>query len=265
MTLLPDPQFPPLLHGHGVDRGLNSLDVAVSRVRADAASAGDVYWSRRRDRLHYALVLEPEVGATAALGMVVVAMVATGDAIGSLAPPEMSVTYRWPGTIMANGAEVGSIGAVLPAGADDTQPPGWLVLRLTVAIAATADAPEPGHRPDRTSLHDEGCHTVDRTTLAEAVSRHLLLEIDTWSREGLGRTIERWLERCPDRGRPVALPLGDRRFEGVLAGLDEHGGLVLDDGGTARTVTIAQAIAAEAVASAMTPLPPQHQRCLGHG
>ncbi len=245
MTPLPDPQFPPLFQGHGLDRDLDPDDVALSRVATGAAAAGDLFWSRRRDRLQYALVLEPEVGATEALGMVVVAMVAVGDAIGVLAPPEVAVTYRWPGTICANGAEIGSVRAAIPAGAGDTVPPDWLVLGLTLAIEAAPDGPEPGHRPERTSLQEEGCAGLDRTALVEAICRHLLTEIDAWSRDGLERSVRRWLERCPDHGQPVAFAIGDRMHRGIFTGLDANGSLVLEEGGgAARTVTMAEAMAA---------------------
>ena len=64
-------------------------------------------------------------------------------------------------------------------------------------------------------------------------------------RDGLERPVRRWLERCPDHGRPVAFSLGDRRHRGIFTGLDADGSLVLeDDAGAARTVTMAEAMAA---------------------
>ena len=186
------------------------------------------------------------MGATQALGMVIVAMVAVGDAIGTLAPPEVAITYRWPGTICANGAEIGSVVAALPAGAGDTAPPEWLVLGLVITIEPASDGPEPGHRPDRTSLHEEGCIELNRTDLVEALCRHLLTETDTWSRDGLERLVRRWLERCPDHGQPLAVSLGDRMLRGTFVNLDANGALVLEDdaGAAAATVTMADAMAA---------------------
>ncbi len=178
--------------------------------------------------------------------MMIVAMVAVGDAIGALAPPEVAITYRWPGTICANRAEIGSLKAALPAGGGDTTPPDWLLLSLTIAIEPAADGQEPGHRPDLTSLHEEGCAGLDRTSLLEAICRHLLTGIDAWSRDGLQRPVRQWLERCPDHGQAVAFSVGDRMHRGVFVNLDANGGLILRDdrGATERTVTMAEAMAA---------------------
>ena len=40
--------------------------------------------------------------------MLFAAMVAFGDAAGAVIPPEVAITYRWPGSILMNDGEVGS-------------------------------------------------------------------------------------------------------------------------------------------------------------
>jgi hypothetical protein len=73
-----------------------------------AAGAGEVFWSQAVDRLDLAVVLEPEVDEACALQVHFVLMVACGDAVGAIGPPELALQYRWPTAILANGAQVGT-------------------------------------------------------------------------------------------------------------------------------------------------------------
>jgi hypothetical protein len=86
VTMLEDPQFPPLLKGHAVAPGVAASACALDALRDGKAGAGDLFWSRSEDRLNMAVVLEPDVALGKAAQMQHVMMVAFGDAFGAILP-----------------------------------------------------------------------------------------------------------------------------------------------------------------------------------
>ena len=100
------PQLPPLLRAEAVDTG----DVQAKAVaRAAAGEVGLVCYAQSGPLLDFAITLAPEVDAAAASQMHHALMVAVGDAIGALAPPEVVVTYQFPGTLLFNRGIAGAI------------------------------------------------------------------------------------------------------------------------------------------------------------
>src|SRR5215467_3075405 len=98
-----EPQFPPLLEGHAVCADRTAFAEACRRARANELGAGALLWSRSLERAQLAIVLEPEVALERGLEMAPLLMVAAGDCLGSLCPPQVGVQYRWPRSILING------------------------------------------------------------------------------------------------------------------------------------------------------------------
>ncbi|MCB1492813.1 MAG: hypothetical protein KDJ77_13630 [Rhodobiaceae bacterium] len=224
---LPDPVFPPLLTGHGVNAPERPFDVARSEAAAGRMGAGDFVWARDTRRLDCAIVLEPEVGRARAGEMLITAMVALGDAAGALAPPEVGVFYRWPQTIDVNGAIAGKADLAVSPRTGPDGAPDWLVVGIQLAIGATGLDPDPGYDLDHTTLWEEGCADIDRTVLIESFSRHFLAWIDTWEVEGFGPAHEIWLGRNRQGGETVTIETPTGPVTGTFVGLDETGGLLL--------------------------------------
>jgi len=224
---LPEPTFPPLLAGHAVKRPVRPFARALEGARAGAFGAGDVVWSRDVNRLECAIVLEPEVTRERAEEMLYVAMVAFGDALGAIAPPEVAVTYRWPQTILVNGGVAGHMPIVLSeeTGADGA--PAWLVVGAELVLRDDSKGIEPGLDPDRTTLYEEGCGEVTRTGLLESFCRHFLSWVHSWELEGFAPVHAMWLGRAHDREKPVEIDCGGKTLTGTFVGLDERGNLLL--------------------------------------
>jgi biotin-(acetyl-CoA carboxylase) ligase len=230
---LPDPQFPPLLTGHPVKAPASPTAHAVAGARAGEFGAGDIVWSRNTARFECAMVLEPEVPRARALEMLFVAMAAFGDALGTLAPPEVAVTFSWPNVLRVNGGRVGEVDLVLPPGvAADAVPP-WMVVGIGVAMLGDLSDTEPGRDLDNTCLQEEGVGDVTRTELLESYSRHLLTWILDWTDDGFRQVHENWLGRAQDRQREIEVRLrggqlhGGTTASGIFTGLDETGNLLL--------------------------------------
>ena len=236
-----DPQFPPLLTSRPVDAGQRPFDIACRAAAAGIASAGDMYWSSRCDEAHCAVVFEPDLTAERAIEGVGVAMVAIGDAIGALAPPNVSIGYRWPATLLVNDAIAGGVDAAVSNDVDTDGAPVWMVIALNVALYAGDDAPEPGHDMERTNLWDEGCGNLDRTQVLEAYGRHLLSWVHTWQGDGFKPAHRMWLARGPKPGAPTTATLAGEVVAGAFSGLDQHGGLLIECDGTLRLIRLLDA------------------------
>lgn len=232
---LPEPIFPPLLAGMPVKAPDQPFARACAEADAGRAGAGDVFWARATNRLDVAIVLEPDVCLQQAMQMQFAAMVAFGDALGAVAPPEVGVYYRWPGDILVNGARVGAVRVALPQDAREGAVPRWLVVGIIVTIRHDVAVTDPGLDSENTTLEEEGCGEITRTELVDSFCRHFLLWVHIWEEEGFRQISEAWVER--------ARKLGDGAstcgVSGKLLGLDESGNLLVKpENGAAVSVPI---------------------------
>lgn len=239
------PNFPPLLTGHAVAPPADAFSHACRRAASGVAGAGDIFWGQSHADLDVAIVLEPEVGVAQAREMLFVAMVALGDCIGALGPPEVGIFYRWPGMILANGAEVGQARLAMADSDDGEAPPQWLVVGVTLAIRPARDAPDPGVDIERTTLWDEGCGDLGRNALLESYSRHLKTWIHRWETEGVRSVREAWLARAEGHGETVTIAYDGATKTGTFLGIDEAGGLILKAGETTLILDLSKALAAD--------------------
>ncbi len=224
---MPDPTFPPLLTGHDVKGTDSPFDVACRRAASGALGAGDVVWSRNTSRIDLAIVLEPEVPLERAVEMLPLALVAAGDCIGALTPPQVGVSFTWPSVIRINGAVAGEARAGVGGNDGPGSVPDWLVVGLKLRHLREPHDPEPGQVPDITWLGEEGGGELTRTDFIESYSRHFLTWINTWNEDGFRPVHGSWLFRAHERDETARVPCGDGTREGRFLGLDEHGNLLL--------------------------------------
>jgi biotin-(acetyl-CoA carboxylase) ligase len=234
------PTFPPLLTGHQLASEVPPADWAVARAREAKLGAGDLGWSEDRDNLRMALVLEPEVARPRCPEIIYAAMVAIGDSIGALSPPEVSITYRWPSIILANEGEVGFVDLVL---AEDEQEgvPAWMVLSAYLRLRPGKNSPEPGRDPGQTSLWDEGCSDIGRSALLESASRHIVTQIHGWSEDGFKPIHEQWWGRLSGSGA-LAPGVVENQAGETLLGLDESGNALLKTASGTKALTTTDAL-----------------------
>lgn len=219
------PEFPPLITGHSVAAS-DPFAVAAAEAAAGRAGGGDLYWADTDHQLNAAIVLQPEEDVVHVEAVHLATMVALGDCIGALSPPEVGIFYRWPDRICANGAVLGSA-RFIAAPREGDRAPAWLVSGVDVSIRAEHPVLEPGRTPDTTTLWDEGCGGIHLVPLIESFSRHLKTWVHTFEADGAGPVLEAWLARAEGRGEAVALSVGNVEREGTFLGLDENGDLIL--------------------------------------
>lgn len=237
---MPDPTFPPLLTGHDVKGARKPFHAACEGAAVGRLGAGDVVWSRNALTLDLAIVLEPEVAFASAVQMLPVMMVAVGDSIGSLTPPQVGVTFTWPNMVRINGAVAGEVRAAVAGKPAAETVPDWMVLGLTLRHRRTKSDPEPGEVPDITWLAEEGGAELTRTDLIESCCRHLLAWINAWQEEGFRAVHDAWLYRAAERGGAIATttPQGEP-VRGSFLGLDASGNLLIKEGSSVHSFYLA--------------------------
>lgn len=237
----PDPTFPPLLKGHDVPGPVSAFEDACKRASSGEIGAGDVVWSRDKANLDMAIVLEPEISLETAVQMLPLSMVAIGDCLGALTPPQVGQTFSWPGTIRVNGARAGIMRAAAGGPRDASAVPGWMVVGLWLRQSHGDDAREPGETPDQTWLSEEGCEELTRTELIESYSRHFLTWLNNWNEDGFKAVHASWLYRAHENQQQITFELGGETFSGVMSGLDDNGNLLYGAGGSTKSALLIDA------------------------
>lgn len=240
-TMTERPEFPPLYRPFAVTPELDPFERCVS-VAADGAEAGTLLWSIGQDACECAVVLAPEQSLEASLPIVLVAMLGLGDALGSLVPPVVAVTYGWPDRIEVNG---GVVGGVRMAHAETTAPnriPDWLVIGFGVAVRGRWAEAETGDELRRTTLADEGCGDIQTVDLLEAFARHFLAWINRWQEDGVGPVLQAWMSRATGLGKPIVVEIGGQKKEGTFSGLTEAGAIRIEKDGVTQTISLEEAM-----------------------
>ena len=186
---------------------------------AGKSETGTVLYSENPEYVEVAIILSPEVPKIKCNQMLYIMMVASGDAIGALAPPEVAVTYAFPGFIFLNRGEAGLVKVEIAPSNDDQSIPDWMVVGLKLRLNNNIEINENEINADVTSLADEGGGYVSRTRAIESLSRHFLAWVSQWEDEGFKPVTEVWNKRREET-KVVTLKSGQ---EVSWVGLDENG------------------------------------------
>lgn len=214
--------FPPLLTGVLVA----GEPFAVACEAATDAEPGTVFYAPDEAVMRAAILLAPETPLSRAISVSFVASLGLNDALGALGPPELAVHLEWPDRVRVNGALCGRLRAACSTD-DPNAEPDWLVVGLEVPILSV-DVDTPGEKPEETCLHEEGCGTVTSHDLIETWARHMMNWLHVYLTDGFEPLHREWLVKAHGRE------------EGRFIGLDEHGGLILNEDGTTRIVPLTQ-------------------------
>lgn len=233
MTLA-EPTFPPLLNGRVVIKGDSPRDLAVRGAQKGELGAGDTLWLQDTEQAELAIVLEPDDPLSRSAQMLPLAVAAAGDALANLTPPQVGVQFRWPATLLLNGAAAGACSLTIPHDCQPGDTPAWMVLGFSLRFAFE-EGHEPGTMPGITSLVEEGGEELTTIDVLDTFSRHFLSLLDTWMNDGFADAVQNWSGRVEGRSETVDVPHPTGAMSGRVLGLDEDGNLLVrcDDGATA--------------------------------
>jgi BirA family biotin operon repressor/biotin-[acetyl-CoA-carboxylase] ligase len=240
-----EPRLPPAYRLVALEE-IDSTNSEAKRRAAAGAEDGTLIWARsqtagygRQGRgwasssgnLFLSLIARPDCTLAEAAQFSFITAVALGEAIGSVAPPQIDVTYKWPNDVLLNGRKVAGI--LLESKADGDQRLEWLV----IGVGANVNSFPSESRLPATSLHFEGCPaSVSAVDLLEAFTRHLLSWINVWLEDGFAPVREAWLRHAQGLRSQIEVRLPKETLTGIFSDLDPQGTLVLTlpDGSTRR-------------------------------
>jgi BirA family biotin operon repressor/biotin-[acetyl-CoA-carboxylase] ligase len=205
------PKLPPAYRLVALETVGSTNDEAL-RLAAAGAEDGTLVWAREQTagrgrqgrgwssppgNLYLSMVLRPDCAPAEAAQLSFVAGLALGEAFGSIAPPMIEVTYKWPNDLLLNGRK--AAGILLESHGN---PDGTLDCLILGLGANLQHFPEDTSFP-ATSLRFEGATEVDVVALLEAFGRSFLTWVNRWLDEGApaARNPERHLQGPGRTGR----------------------------------------------------------------
>lgn len=241
------PRLPPAYRLVARD-SVASTNAEAARLAADGAEDGTLVWARQqtagrgrhgRDwdsppgNLYLSLVLRPECPVNRAAQLGFAAALAVGDAVGSVGPALLEITYKWPNDVLLNDRKVAGI--LLESRTDSGGSLDWLVLGVGVNVASH---PKEARTP-ATDLRFEGAPpAVDAVDVLESFARHFMAWTNRWLDDGFAPLRRAWLNHAHALGEEIEARLPRETLRGTFRDIDEHGALVLEHrDGTRRVVT----------------------------
>jgi biotin-(acetyl-CoA carboxylase) ligase len=181
-----------------------------------------------------------------------VALVGLGDALGALAPPTLPVTFAWPDRLLVDAGIAGGVRAQPIEGTAKIvigvevalrgAPGGETALGTMLGAQGAPGAFNPGSRPERTTLYDEGCGDIAMMDLLEAFARHFLSWVHRWLNEGFEPLRASWQARAHQPGEEVTVAIGGHALRGAFSGLDDTGAMTVDTKAGRVVVKLAEAL-----------------------
>jgi biotin-(acetyl-CoA carboxylase) ligase len=181
--------------------------------------AGTLVYVGRFDLAEFAVVLEPDEPLSLARRALYAGMTALADALAASAPPEKPISIDWPDAIRIDGGLIGGGRLAWPRGADESEPPSWLVFGAMIRTVAMGEG-EPGLRPLSSALDAEGFDDLGSGRLVESFARHLMVALDAWNEKGFGEVAKSYLPRLTAEN-------------GVRREIADNGDLLIHRAGTA--------------------------------
>lgn len=191
-------ELPPLFR----PLALREAGDAFAHACAHAAElgAGALVHVGRFDLAEFAVVLEPDEPLRAARRALYAGMVALGDALAALAPPEKPIAIDWPDAIYVDCGLVGGGRLGWPDDTAEDAVPDWLVFGAMIRTASPGGG-EPGLHPLATALDAEGFQDAGPERLVEGFARHFMAATDRWREDGFAAVGRDYLARLkPERG-----------------------------------------------------------------
>lgn len=230
------PKLPPAYRLVQLDE-VDSTNSEAKRRASEGAEDGTLVWARRQTagygrqgrhwdsaegNLYLSVVTRPDCALAEAAQLSFLTALALGDAVGSVVPPMIEVTYKWPNDVLFNGRK--GAGILLESKGNDAGGLEWLV----IGVGANVTSFPTEARFPATSLHFEGCPTsVAAVDLLEAFSRHLLTWINDWLDGGFAAARQAWLNHAQGLSEEIEVRLPADTLRGRFEGLDPDGALQL--------------------------------------
>ncbi|WP_338559087.1 bifunctional biotin--[acetyl-CoA-carboxylase] ligase/biotin operon repressor BirA [Erwinia sp. E_sp_B04_7] len=208
---------------------LQSGDACVAEYQqAGRGRRGRQWFSPFGSNLYLSMYWRLEQGPMAAMGLSLVIGIVIAEVLRSLGASQVRV--KWPNDLYLNDRKLAGILVELTGKTGDAA---QLVIGAGINLAMRspdADIVNQGW----INLQEAGVN-VDRNTLAAQLVNNMRTSLPLFEREGLAPFIERWSELDNFINRRVKLLIGDREILGIARGIDQQGGLILEQDGVRKS------------------------------
>jgi hypothetical protein len=166
-------------------------DAFATAMELREKAAGTLVWARRYQLAEFAVVLEPVEPLAQARLALFPAMNALADTLAVHCPPEMSVAFGWPDTLLLDGGILGGgrIAWSEPCGENET--PDWLIFGGMIRTAGHHRS-EPGEWTRGVALTEQGIWDIQPSDIVENFARHLMTALHNWAEFGPPYELSRW-------------------------------------------------------------------------
>ncbi|HEX3973651.1 MAG TPA: biotin--[acetyl-CoA-carboxylase] ligase [Stellaceae bacterium] len=194
-----------------------------ARVQTAGRGRQGRVWISPAGNFYASLILRPAVPVATAAQLGFVAAIAVAEACLALAP-KAAISLKWPNDVLLSGRKLA--GLLLESQSRGDGMLDWLVLGIGINLATyPTDIEYPA-----TALAATGADAAAEAMLG-ALAASFLGWYERW-RNGAGFATIRaeWLARAQGLNQPIRVRLPGETCEGMFAGLDTDGALLLDTG-----------------------------------
>ncbi len=201
--------------------------IIAERQTAGRGRMGRTWTANALENLTFSVILRPTVPAEDLNLLPLYVGVAVVDAIRRVTG--LDIQCKWPNDLLLNGKKVAGIlleGSLKESSVD------FVVIGIGVNVNQHEFPPELAGKA--TSLVMETGKEFNREELFREIMRSLESHYRSLGKRGFSEVIPLWTERSNFIGQHVSLSQNGSVLTGVVAGLNDHGALVLDQDGTQR-------------------------------
>jgi BirA family biotin operon repressor/biotin-[acetyl-CoA-carboxylase] ligase len=182
-------------------------------------------WTSEPGNLYASLLLIDPAPMERVASLPLAVAVAVHDAVKAVLPPgDGLLQVKWPNDILIDRAKTCGILLEGEALADGRRA---LVIGMGINIRHMPDSAPYGV----TRLVDHGA-AISPEELFAHLFKSMALALESWDEgRGTARVVERWRQIACGIGERITVNLPDRSLEGIFAGIDDNGLLLLDMGG----------------------------------
>lgn len=204
---------------------LQSGDACVAEYQqAGRGRRGRQWVSPFGVNLYLSMYWRLEQGPAAAMGLSLVIGIVLAEALQELGAADVRV--KWPNDIYLEDRKLAGILVELTGKTGDAA---QIVIGAGINLGMRAPAAEAINQ-GWINLQEAGV-TVDRNALSARIVNKLRSALAQFEQDGLTPFVGRWARLDNFIDRPVKLLIGDREIFGIARGIDQQGGLILEQDG----------------------------------
>ncbi len=203
--------------------------VFAERQTAGKGRLGRSWIANPYENLTFSLILRPTLPPEALNLLPLYAAVAVAEAIEH--ETGLSVECKWPNDILIGGKKSAGIlleGSLKEEGLD------YVVLGIGINVNQTSFPDDIA--PRATSLKVQAGRDIDRILLLRQILRTLEIHYTAIMKKGFQNLIPLWLSRTTMLNKEISVAHDGTVLSGIVKGLSPEGALILDAGGTEKTL-----------------------------